>query len=254
MILHAIQAGEGPPVVLLHGLFGAARNFGAVQRALAPRFRVIALDMRNHGASPHTPDMRYPTQAADVRETLLSLGVENAAVIGHSMGGKTAMALALRWPEMVGRLLVADIAPVDYQHGNDAIAGAMAAIPLVPSLTRQQADAALVDAVPRADIRAFLVQNLRLGAEVHWRIGLREIADAVPDLEGWVALTGTYTGPCLFVTGANSDYVLRAHRPVIRSMFPAAKFVAIKNAGHWVHADNPAGFLSVVEAFLHDWR
>jgi esterase len=253
MILHTIQAGEGPPVVLLHGLFGAARNFGAVQRALAPRFRVIALDMRNHGDSPHAPDMRYPTQAADVRETLLSLGVEKAAVIGHSMGGKTAMALALRWPEMVGRLLVADIAPVDYQHGNDAIAGAMAAIPLEPSLTRQQADAALVAAVPRADIRAFLVQNLRLGAEVHWRIGLREIADAVPDLEGWVALTGTYAGPCLFVTGANSDYVLRDHRPIIRSMFPAAKFVAIKNAGHWVHADNPAGFLSVVEAFLHDW-
>ena len=184
MILNAIQAGEGPPVVLLHGLFGAARNFGAVQRALAPRFRVIALDMRNHGDSPHAVDMRYPTQAADVRETFLSLGVEKSAVIGHSMGGKAEMALALRWPEMVGRLLVADIAPVDYQHGNDAIAGAMAAIHLTPALTRQQADAALVEAVPAADIRAFLVQNLRFGAGVHWRIGLREIADAVPDLEG----------------------------------------------------------------------
>src|ERR1700728_337955 len=90
MILHAIQSGEGPPVVLLHGLFGAARNFGAVQRAISPRFRVVALDMRNHGDSPHAPDMRYPTQAADVHETLLSLGIEQAAVVGHSMGGKTA--------------------------------------------------------------------------------------------------------------------------------------------------------------------
>jgi esterase len=253
MILHALQAGEGPPVVLLHGLFGAARNFGAILRAIAPRFRVVALDMRNHGDSPHQAGMRYLTQAADVRETLLSLGIEKAAVIGHSMGGKTAMAMALRWPELVARLLVADIAPVNYQHGNNAIAGAMATIPLTPSLTRQQADAALADAVPRSDIRAFLLQNLRFGADPRWRIGLAEIAAAIPDLEGWDDLPGTYPGPSLFVTGANSDYVLHEHRPIIRSRFPAARFVAIKNAGHWVHADNPAGFLSVVEAFLHDW-
>jgi esterase len=253
MILNAIQAGEGPPLVLLHGLFGAARNFGAIQRAVAPRFRVVALDLRNHGESPHEPGMRYPTLAADVRETLLSLGIERAAVVGHSMGGKTAMAMALRWPDLVGRLLVADIAPVNYQHGNNTIADAMAAIPLTASLTRQQADAALADAVPRADIRAFLLQNLRFGAEAHWRIGLSEIAAAVPDLEGWIGVPGTYTGPTLFVTGANSDYVLPEHRPIIRSQFPKARFVAVKNAGHWVHADNPAGFLSVLEAFLHDW-
>jgi pimeloyl-ACP methyl ester carboxylesterase len=253
MILNAIQAGDGPPVVLLHGLFGAARNFGALQRAIAPRYRVITLDMRNHGDSPHAPDMRYPTLAADVHETLLSLGIEKAAVIGHSMGGKTAMAMTLRWPDQVGRLLVADIAPVIYQHGNGTIANAMAAIQLTPALTRPEADAALADAVPRADIRAFLLQNLRFGASAHWRIGLGEIAAAIADLEGWIDLPGTYTGPTVFVTGANSDYVLPEHRPVIRTQFPGARFVAVKNAGHWVHADNPAGFQSVVEAFLHDW-
>jgi esterase len=253
MILNAVQTGEGPPVVLLHGLFGAARNFGAVQRALAPRFRVIALDMRNHGDSPHAPDMRYTTQADDVHETLLSLGVDRAAVVGHSMGGKAAMALALRRPDQVGRLLVADIAPVIYRHGNNAIADAMAAIRLTPSLTRHAADAVLVEAVPRQDIRAFLLQNLRFGALPHWRIGLDEIGASIADLEGWVELPGVYTGPTLFVTGAQSDYVLPEHRPGIRSFFPAARFVAIKSAGHWVHADNPAGFLSVLEAFLHDW-
>jgi esterase len=254
MILNAIQAGDGPPVVLLHGLFGVARNFGAVQRALASRFRVVALDLRNHGESPHQADMRYSTLAADARETLLSLGIEKAAVIGHSMGGKTAMALALRWPEQVGRLLVSDIAPVVYQHGNDAIAETMAAIPLIPSLTRQEADAALAAAVPRPDVRAFLLQNLRLGSSPRWRIGLLEIAAAIPDLEGWTELPGTYAGPSLFVAGANSDYILPEHRPVIRGQFPNARFLAVKNAGHWVHADNPAGFLSVVEAFLHEWR
>jgi pimeloyl-ACP methyl ester carboxylesterase len=253
MILHAIQAGEGPPVALLHGLFGAARNFGSIQRSLARQFRVIALDMRNHGDSPHDPDMRYPTLAADVRETLRALGIERAAMVGHSMGGKAAMAMALQWPADVGRLLVADIAPTVYEHGNQAIAAAMAAIPLTGSLTRQQADAALADAVPRPDIRAFLLQNLRFGANPHWRIGLDAIKGAIPDLEGWIDLPGSYPSPSLFVTGARSDYVLPEHRPIIRRWFPAARFVAIKDAGHWVHADNQVGFLSVLEAFLHNW-
>ncbi|WP_428488251.1 alpha/beta fold hydrolase [Rhodopila sp.] len=288
MILHTIESGIGPPVVLLHGLFGAARNFGAVQRALAPQFRVIALDMRNHGDSPHGADMRYATQATDVEQTLGALGVGQAAVVGHSMGGKAAMALALASPRMVGRLLVSDIAPVVYQHGNAAMAAAMRSIVLTPTLTRQQADAALAPAVPRPDIRAFLLQNLRFGAEPHWRIGLREIAASIADLEGWpasaadpatrervdpavrpsnqsaqmaapgLAMTAgegsCYPGPTLFVTGGNSDYVRAEHRPIIRTLFPAARFVAVKHAGHWVHADNPAGFLSVLEAFLHDWK
>ncbi len=215
MILNAIQSGGGPPIVLLHGLFGAARNFGAVQRALSPRFRVIALDMRNHGDSPHGADMRYRTMAADVQETLRSLGVERAAVAGHSMGGKAAMALALTVPAIVDRLLVSDIAPVPYQHGNADIAHAMEAIRLTPSLTRQEAGAALAAAVPRADIRAFLLQNLRFGAAPGWRIGLPEIAAALPDLEGWTGLPGTYEGPSLFVSGANSDYLLPEHRPAI---------------------------------------
>jgi esterase len=253
MILNAIEAGAGKPVVLLHGLFGVGRNFGAVQRALATQFRVIALDMRNHGDSPHQADMRYVTQAGDVRETLGALGIRQAAVIGHSMGGKAAMALALQWPDEVGRLLVADIAPVAYQHGNSAIAAAMAAIPLTASLTRRQADAALTDAVDRPDVRAFLLQNLRFGASPHWRIGLDEIAGAIADLEGWAGLPGTYPGPSLFVIGARSDYVLPEHRAIIRGWFPAARFVAIKQAGHWIHADNPAGFISVAEAFLRGW-
>lgn len=254
MILNAVQSGEGPPVVILHGLFGAARNFGAAQRALSPAFRVIALDMRNHGDSPHATDMRYQTLAEDVRDTMQSFGIEKTAIIGHSMGGKAAMAMALRWPEQVGRLLVSDIAPVSYQHGNTAYTSAMQAVPLTRDLTRRQADAALAAAVPDPTLRPFLLQNLRLGDRPGWRIGLDQIAAAIPDLEGWSDLPGRYEGPTLFVTGALSHYVLPEHRPAIRAQFPAARFVAIKNAGHWVHADNPAGFLSVLQAFLHDWR
>ena len=254
MILNSIQSGEGPPVVLLHGLFGAARNFGAIQRALSQQFRVICLDMRNHGDSPHGADMRYPTQAADVRETLQSLGVSRPALIGHSMGGKAAMAMALQWPDAVARLLVSDIAPVAYEHGNTLFTAAMKAIPLTPALTRQQADTALAKVVSDATLRPFLLQNLRFGASPKWRIGLHEIEAAIPDLEGWINQSTVYPGPSVFVTGARSDYVLPEHRPLIRSLFPAARFVAIKNAGHWIHADNPAGFLSVVEAFLHGFQ
>jgi len=254
MLLNHIDSGAGRPVVLLHGLFGSARNFGTVQRALSPLFRVIAMDARNHGASPHGPGMRYADLVGDVLETLDALGIARAAVIGHSMGGKTAMTLAVAAPERVGRLLIADIAPIPYQHENESVADAMRAIPLHPGLTRAEAEAALADTVPIPAVRTFLIQNLQFGPQPHWRIGLDEIAAAIPDLEGWQTPAGTYAGPTLFVSGAHSDYVLPEHRPVIRALFPAARFVSVKNAGHWLHADNPAGFLSVVEAFLHDWR
>jgi len=254
MILNAIQIGEGRPVVILHGLFGAGRNFGAIQRALARSFQTIALDMRNHGASPHGADMRYTTLADDIAETMAGLGIGRAAVIGHSMGGKAAMALALRHPALVGRVLVCDIAPVVYQHGNTVLTSAMQAIPLTPDLTRRTADALLADTVKDPTLRLFLLQNLQIGFQPRWRIGLNKIVSAIPDIEGWTDLPGSYYGPSLFVTGANSDYVMPEHRPIIRSLFPAAKFLAIKNAGHWVHADNQAGFLSVVEAFLNGWR
>ena len=253
MILNALITGSGPPVILLHGLFGSARNFGAQQRALSVTFQIIALDARNHGNSPHAPGMRYTDLANDVAETMTALNIPQAAIVGHSMGGKTAMALALISPERVARLLVADIAPVPYHHGNTGIAAALRAIPLTPALTRTHAEAALSNTVPLPAVRAFLIQNLQFGATPHWRIGLDEIAAAIPDLEGWQPIGTPYSGPTVFAAGAQSDYILPEHRPAIRALFPTARFVTVKNAGHWLHADNPAGFLSVLEAFLHGW-
>lgn len=254
MRLHVIAAGNGTPVVLLHGLFGSARNFGTVQRALARRFRVLALDLRNHGASPHAGDMRYTTLAADVLETLDAEDALPAALIGHSMGGKAAMAAALLQPEVVGRLLVADIAPVPYQHGNTAIVEAMQTVPMHPGLNRAEADAVLAGAVPDAAVRGFLLQNLSFGARPTWRIGLKEIAAAMADIEGWEKPAGAqYGGASLFVSGARSDYLRPEHRTAIRALFPAARFVTMKNAGHWLHADDPDGFVAVVEAFLSGW-
>jgi pimeloyl-ACP methyl ester carboxylesterase len=248
MILNVIEAGQGAPLVLLHGLFGQARNFGAVQRRLASTRRVIAPDLRNHGASPHDPHMDYAAMAADVVETLATRGVAAADVMGHSMGGKVAMTIALTAPSTVSRLVVSDIAPVPYPPVYRAYAEAMQGIP--PGTPRAGADAALTQAVPEAGVRAFLLSNRKPDGS-GWRIGLDFITQALPILQDWSAPAGArFEGPTLFVSGENSDYIRPEHRAPIRSLFPAARFVAVKNAGHWVHADNPDGFAAVLEAFL----
>jgi pimeloyl-ACP methyl ester carboxylesterase len=254
VILHVTESGQGPPVALLHGLFGAARNLGVVQRALEDRFRVLALDMRNHGSSPHGSDMHYAAMAQDVIETLGAHDALPCALVGHSMGGKAAMRAALIQPGAVSRLIVADIAPVVYPPRNAGFIEALRSIPLSAGLTRAQADSALAQSVDDRGLRGFLLQNLMTGAQPGWRIGLDEIAAALPDIEGWDApADSSYQGPTLFVSGAHSDYIRAEYRPAIRRTFPAARFVTVKNAGHWLHADNPTGFVAVIEAFLHDW-
>jgi pimeloyl-ACP methyl ester carboxylesterase len=251
MILNSIEQGAGPPLILLHGLFGAAKNLGAIARGLAPFARVVSLDMRNHGDSPHGAAMNYATMAADVAETMESLNIPSALIVGHSMGGKTAMALALCQPKLVQKLAVMDIAPVAYTHGYDAYVAAMRALPLSPALTRHEADAALKDAIPEPPMRAFLLNNLILGPQPHWRIGLDEIAGAMPQLVGWQDPPGAapYTGPALFIRGATSDYVRDCAWQPILDKFPAAAQKTIANAGHWLHAEQPAAVLSALKEF-----
>lgn len=249
MILHGTEAGQGPAVVLLHGLFGSAPNLGVLARRLAATRRVVSLDLRNHGASPHAAGMSYPEMAADVAETLDSRGIGAAAVVGHSMGGKVAMALALGHGARVERLLVSDIAPQRYPPHFRDIAAAMAAIPLRPGLLRAEADAFLRDAAPDPSVRGFLLQNLRFGPQPAWRIGLAEIRDALPAIEGW-DVTGAYPGPVLAVRGERSDYVNDEGRAALRSVFPQARVLTVRHAGHWLHADQPEAFATVVEGFL----
>lgn len=249
MLLNAVDAGTGPPVVLLHGLFGAAQNWGTVQSALASLARVVALDLRNHGASPHDAVMDYAAMAADVAETMTALGITSAAVLGHSMGGKVAMALALTQPERVERLAVVDIAPRRYGPSNRPIAAALQALPLEHNLTRKAADAALAATIAEPGMRAFLLQNLRFENPPYWRNGLDEIAAAMPVIEDFPDLGATYAGPTAFIRGARSDYVREEDWPAIQALFPAATLTAVA-AGHWVHAENPAGFLEVAEPLL----
>ena len=249
MKLHTIDVGEGAATVLLHGLFGTATNFASVQKRLAVGRRVVAMDLRNHGRSGHDPRMDYPVMAEDVVETMAALGLGEAAVVGHSMGGKVAMTLALRFPERVSRLLIADIAPVVYAPRNGAIAAAMMGLALEAGFTRAAADAALVPAVPDPAVRQFLLSNLRFGAMPAWRIGLAEIAAGLPEIEGWAG-EGRYDGPTLVLRGERSDYVQPAHRAVFRALFPAVRFATLRDAGHWLHADVPDAFVATVDAFL----
>lgn len=251
MILHATEAGHGPALALLHGLFGAGRNLGLLQRRLADRFRVLALDLRNHGASPHAAPMDYPTMAGDVAETLALLGALPAALLGHSMGGKVAMMLALVRPEAVSRLVVADIAPVAYPPHHRELLAALERLELSPGLTRGEADAAMAAAVPDPRVRGFLLQNLLFGENPSWRIGLAEIAAAMPALEDFPTLPGaSFAGPTLFVAGGRSDYLRPGQWPIIRAMFPEARCASLPGAGHWLHADDPEGFLALVAPFL----
>ncbi|WP_237214709.1 alpha/beta fold hydrolase [Falsiroseomonas oryziterrae] len=251
MRLAVTELGSGPPVVFLHGLLGAGQNFGAIQKALAPTYRVLALDLRNHGASPHAATMSYPEMAEDVAETLRAAGVERAAVIGHSMGGKVAMALVLAHPDAVERLCIADIAPVTYPTPLfTRYVAAMRAIPLRAGLTRRDADAALADAVPNPALRGFLLQNLLFTEDPpRWRVALDAIADQMPLIGGWPDLPGRYDGQVLVLAGDASDYILPEHHPRFRALFPAARFATIR-AGHWLHAENPRDFLAEVTAFL----
>jgi esterase len=253
MILQSHDAGQGPPAIILHGLFGTASNFATIQKRLAVGRRVVTMDLRNHGRSPHDPAMDYAIMAADVLETMTSLGLEQAALVGHSMGGKVVMTAALRHPERVSRLLIADIAPVPYPPRYREIADAMLALPLEPGLTRAVADAALAPAVPDPAMRQFLLSNLRFGATPSWRIGLSEIADALPAIEGWTeaeAGQGVYAGPTLVLRGERSDYIKPEDRATFRALFPAARFASLRDAGHWLHADAPDAFVATVDAFL----
>ncbi len=252
MRLNAVEAGQGAPVVVLHGLFGAAQNWGGIQKKLAgPERRVIALDLRNHGSSGHAAEMDYPTMAADVAETLAALDAFPAAILGHSMGGKVAMLLALQRPEAVRRLCVADIAPVPYLPRLRETVAALQRIPLRAGLTRREADAVLAEGQPDPSMRAFLLQNLRFdGALPAWRIGLDEIDAAMPALESFPAVEARYPGPVLFVNGGASEFVKPEYLPRIRQLFPAARFATMAGAGHWLHAERPDEFLAMVEPFL----
>ena len=252
--------GQGQPALVLHGLFGSGTNWRTIARRFDTRLECHLIDQRNHGRSPHARGMAYPDLAADVLAYLDAHRIDRAGLIGHSMGGKTAMTLALTAPERVHWLVVADIAPGPSPSDHGPILDALKTLPIDTLTTRTGADAALAAAVPDLGLRQFLLQNLIAGgAGLRWRIDLDAIADALPNLTDFPSITpGTmYEGPTLFLRGARSDYLAASDEPRIRTLFPAASIATVDAVGHWLHAEQPDAVTTRIAAFLDhvapDW-
>ncbi|MCC5959291.1 MAG: alpha/beta fold hydrolase [Rhodobacteraceae bacterium] len=232
-----------PPLLIVHGLFGSARNWGAIAKRLADSRQVVSVDMRNHGESPWYDSHGYDDLASDLAQVIAAES-QKMDVLGHSMGGKAAMMLALTQPELVNRLLVADIAPVTYAHSQSHFITAMRAMDISALKTRANADAALAISVTDPGVRAFLLQSLDLRASPpRWRLNLDVLEHEMDRITGWPDdVSGRFDGPALFLSGAKSDYVLPEHRPAIKALFPDAKFAKLPGAGHWLHAEAPRPF------------
>ncbi len=246
----AASPSDAVPLLIAHGLYGSARNWGAVARRLADRRDVLAVDMRNHGDSPRVDVHDYPGMADDLAEVIASTG-GRADVVGHSMGGKAAMMLALRHGDLVRRLVVADIAPVAYAHDQTQHIHAMRALDLTGVHTRGEADRRLAAEVDDPALRAFFLQSLDLKADPpRWRLNLDVLEAEMPKIVGWPEVEGRFEGPVLFLAGAQSTYIRPEHRETIRALFPAARFAKIAGAGHWLHAEKPREFEETVRIFL----
>lgn len=247
----AAAAADQPPLVIAHGLFGSGRNWGVIARRLADRRDVFAVDMRNHGDSPRLPSHSYPDLAADLAEVIRHIGAP-ADLLGHSMGGKAAMQLALTDPALIRRLVVADIAPVAYSHDQTRHIDAMRSLNLADLSSRAEADQRLAARIDDPALRAFFLQSLDLKAPdgPRWRLNLDVLESEMPHIVGWPGTSGVFDHPTLFLTGAESHYVKPEYRDTIRALFPAARFARIPGAGHWLHAEKPREFEETVRVFL----
>jgi pimeloyl-ACP methyl ester carboxylesterase len=251
--LAARRFGEaGRPLVILHGLFGSARNWSTVARALSRRAQVHALDLRNHGRSPWTAAMDYPDLVGDLVDYLDREGLDRPVVLGHSLGGKTAMLAALAHPGRIGALVVVDIAPAAYRESLLDHVEAVADLQLDGAMSRGEIDEDLSGLIPEPGVRGFILQNLvQTGGRFSWRINLAALRAHATALTDFRPPAGArYDGPTLFVAGAASGYLAPPRRKAIAPLFPAAALETVPGAGHEVHAENPGGFLSVVERFL----
>ncbi|MGL5405590.1 MAG: alpha/beta fold hydrolase [Propionibacteriaceae bacterium] len=256
MNLHEFRYGDkGPLVVFCHGLFGQGKNWGAAARLLSDQYRCVMLDMPNHGRSPWTDVVDYPTMADAVANHIATHYADDLplALVGHSMGGKIAMRIALTHPELVGRLVVADMAPA-YTEGMSSfvpIFDALNALPLDSITRREQADALLAERILDPAVRNLLMQSLRQQqGKWQWMINLEGLTNGRQSLSEWPTLTAQYDGPVLILAGANSNYIRPEDTPTIKQLFPTSIKATIKDAGHWLHSEQPEAFAATVRSFL----
>jgi len=247
------HAGVGPPVVLLHGLFGAGSNLGALARSLQDHYEAFSLDLPNHGRSGWLENPNLPAMADCLRQWMDSQRITRAPVVGHSLGGKVAMQLALQHPECVSALVVADIAPVTYSAHHDAVFTALNAVAEQHCASRPEANRVMAAHLKEQGVIDFLSTSLQRDAEGYyrWRFDLQGISDAYPALLAAPEGHQSYSGPTLFVKGGVSDYIQDQHWPNIQVLFPSASIKIMPGCGHWLHIEKPQLFNGIVLRFLN---
>ena len=254
--LYSRKVGEnGPDFVVLHGLFGSGKNWRSFAGSLEDDFQVWTLDARNHGDSPHADSMSYQQMAEDVARFFAENELENVILLGHSMGGKTAMQLALQFPDRIAALIVVDIAPVCYDHLHKQLKliEAMQELHLAAEMSRSEIEKKLAVKIPEKRLLSFLMTNLnRQNGQFQWRIGLEQIAAGMPELLNYPELKSVFKGPVQFIGGENSAYLKFEYHALIRKYFPESRITMLENCGHWLHVEQPAAFQKTVNEFLQD--
>jgi esterase len=246
------NSAQAQPLVLLHGLFGSSDNWGTIAKHFSQHYRVISVDLRNHGRSPHSDANTYTDMANDLLELCETLGLDRIHLLGHSMGGKVAMQFATQYPDKVEKLLVVDMAPRKYADAHTHLMDAMLSVDLSAMQSRSDVDKALSSKIPEAMVRQFLLMNLvksDSNSQIAWRINLPALKANYPKLIEAVCEHAHFEKPCLFIRGQNSDYVLDSDIAQIKTHFTQARFITLA-AGHWLHAEQPQAFIQAVESFL----
>jgi len=248
MQLHTQILGQGQPLVLLHGLFGSADNWGSIAKHFSQHYQVISVDLRNHGRSPHSDTQTYPDMADDLLAVLDALGLSQVHLLGHSLGGKVAMQFATQYPERVRRLIVVDMAMRAYPDRYTQLMDHMLAVDLSQMASRNEVDNALKDAIPNLRVRQFLLTNLvKNEAQLQWRINLPALKANYATLIAAIAVH--FEQLSLFIRGERSDYVQASDIAELQRHFTQAEFVSLPT-DHWVHAEQPQLFIQALEAFL----
>jgi esterase len=251
MKLNFKKLGSGKPLVILHGLFGSLDNWFSIARELEKHYTLYLVDQRNHGDSPHADEWNYGVMVEDLKELLDEEGLDQVYMMGHSMGGKTAMNFAATFPEKVEMLIVADIAPRYYPIHHQTILEGLNSIDLKSIKSRKEADEQLAKYIPELGIRQFLLKSLSRNAEGFvWKINLSVITENIEEVGKALAEDALFEGPTLFLGGANSDYIKQSDLPDLEKHFPNYELEFVPNAGHWLHAERPDAVVQEIMKFL----